>query len=277
MEHSPVGSPVSEQKGEIELKTVVINEVKIQLPEDKLGDLIPIVSEETSKKENELKEQKERERFSTSCPARVKVVSDSKFLYNGFREGKGLFLDGAAIVKSSGALCLTSNSQNATLADSFLAYLDELSNVINLDMGLLVAGTKYRGEFEERFKKLIEEIKQSDGAGAAKGAIDAANILKPTLARGQLQVVKEVTGAKFDDLVHAIDTVRRGDERNTRHNRQHLLAYHRNRVREDGQESSRNDREGEVWAFGNKSKSTWRKGISARKVGNKNERVGRAS
>ncbi|KAA0041124.1 NBS-LRR type resistance protein [Cucumis melo var. makuwa] len=61
MEHSPVGSPVSKQKGEIELKTVVINEVKIQLPEDKLADLIPIVSEETSKKENELKEQKERE------------------------------------------------------------------------------------------------------------------------------------------------------------------------------------------------------------------------
>lgn len=68
-------------------------------------------------------------------------------------------------------------------------------------MGLLVAGTKYRGEFEERLKKLMEEIKQSDeiilfidevhtliGAGAAEGAIDAANILKPALARGELQV-----------------------------------------------------------------------------------------
>ena len=55
-------------------------------------------------------------------------------------------------------------------------------------MGLLVAGTKYRGEFEERLKKLMEEIKQSDGAGAAEGAIHATNILKPTLARGQLQV-----------------------------------------------------------------------------------------
>ncbi|XP_050947540.1 chaperone protein ClpC2, chloroplastic-like isoform X1 [Cucumis melo] len=116
------------------------------------------------------------------------------------------------------------------------------NSVIILDMGLLVAGTKYRGEFEERLKKLMEEIKQSDeiilfidevhtliGAGAAEGAIDAANILKPALARGELQplakklgikvvptfkilkdkkVVKEVTGAKFDDLVHAIDTVR---------------------------------------------------------------------
>lgn len=73
--------------------------------------------------------------------------------------------------------------------------------VITLDMGLLVAGTKYRGEFEERLKKLMEEIRQSDdiilfidevhtliGAGAAEGAIDAANILKPALARGELQV-----------------------------------------------------------------------------------------
>lgn len=71
-----------------------------------------------------------------------------------------------------------------------------------MDMGLLVAGTKYRGEFEERLKKLMEEIKQSDeiilfidevhtliGAGAAEGAIDAANILKPALARGELQVI----------------------------------------------------------------------------------------
>lgn len=76
-----------------------------------------------------------------------------------------------------------------------------LYQVITLDMGLLVAGTKYRGEFEERLKKLMEEIKQSDeiilfidevhtliGAGAAEGAIDAANILKPALARGELQV-----------------------------------------------------------------------------------------
>ncbi|KAI3746604.1 hypothetical protein L6452_09041 [Arctium lappa] len=80
-------------------------------------------------------------------------------------------------------------------------------DVITLDMGLLVvAGTKYRGEFEERLKKLMEEIKQSDdiilfidevhtliGAGAAEGAIDAANILKPTLARGELQCIGATT------------------------------------------------------------------------------------
>ncbi|XP_058093030.1 chaperone protein ClpC1, chloroplastic-like [Magnolia sinica] len=82
----------------------------------------------------------------------------------------------------------------------------EGKNVITLDMGLLVAGTKYRGEFEERLKKLMEEIKQSDeiilfidevhtliGAGAAEGAIDAANILKPALARGELQCIGATT------------------------------------------------------------------------------------
>jgi len=73
-------------------------------------------------------------------------------------------------------------------------------------MGLLVAGTKYRGEFEERLKKLMDEIKQNDeiimmidevhtliGAGAAEGAIDAANILKPALARGELQCIGATT------------------------------------------------------------------------------------
>ena len=78
--------------------------------------------------------------------------------------------------------------------------------MLTLDIGLLVAGTKYRGEFEERLKKVIEEIKSSGncvvfidelhmlvGAGAAEGAVDAANILKPTLARGELQCIGATT------------------------------------------------------------------------------------
>merc|ERR1712078_210749 len=82
----------------------------------------------------------------------------------------------------------------------------EGKQVVTLDMGLLVAGTKYRGEFEERLKKLMEEIKQHGdiilvidevhtliGAGAAEGAIDAANILKPALSRGELQVIGATT------------------------------------------------------------------------------------
>src|SRR3990170_2740383 len=62
--------------------------------------------------------------------------------------------------------------------------------IVTLDIGSLVAGTKYRGEFEERLKKVIEELK---GAGDAEGAVDAANILKPSLARGELQCVGATT------------------------------------------------------------------------------------
>src|ERR1700693_3634570 len=78
--------------------------------------------------------------------------------------------------------------------------------LVTLDIGSLVAGTKYRGEFEERLKKVIEELKNAGncilfideihmlvGAGAAEGAVDAANILKPSLARGELQCVGATT------------------------------------------------------------------------------------
>ncbi|MFM7527499.1 MAG: ATP-dependent Clp protease ATP-binding subunit, partial [Nodosilinea sp.] len=78
--------------------------------------------------------------------------------------------------------------------------------VVTLDIGLLVAGTKYRGEFEERLKKIMDEIRSAGnvilvidevhtliGAGAAEGAIDAANILKPALARGELQCIGATT------------------------------------------------------------------------------------
>jgi ATP-dependent Clp protease ATP-binding subunit ClpC len=78
--------------------------------------------------------------------------------------------------------------------------------LLTLDIGSLVAGTKYRGEFEERLKKVIEEIKGAGncilfidelhmlvGAGAAEGAVDAANILKPSLARGELQCIGATT------------------------------------------------------------------------------------
>ena len=82
--------------------------------------------------------------------------------------------------------------------------------VLTLDIGSLVAGTKYRGEFEERLKKIIEELRSSSdsvlfidelhtlvGAGAAEGAIDAANILKPPLARGELQCIGATTLDEF--------------------------------------------------------------------------------
>ncbi|MBX2860568.1 MAG: ATP-dependent Clp protease ATP-binding subunit [Vampirovibrio sp.] len=82
--------------------------------------------------------------------------------------------------------------------------------IVQLDIGLLVAGTKYRGEFEERLKKVMDEIRQAGniilvidelhtliGAGAAEGAIDAANILKPSLSRGELQCIGATTISEY--------------------------------------------------------------------------------
>ena len=78
--------------------------------------------------------------------------------------------------------------------------------VISIDISTLVAGTKYRGDFEERLKKLLEEVKKEGniilfideihtivGAGAAEGAIDASNILKPLLARGEVSIIGATT------------------------------------------------------------------------------------
>jgi len=92
------------------------------------------------------------------------------------------------------------------IADSDVPDTLQGKRLVTLDMGALVAGTKYRGEFEERLKKVIEEIKAAGncvlfidemhtivGAGAAEGAVDAANILKPSLARGELQCIGATT------------------------------------------------------------------------------------
>jgi ATP-dependent Clp protease ATP-binding subunit ClpC len=86
----------------------------------------------------------------------------------------------------------------------------EDKKVIALDIGLLIAGTKYRGEFEERLKKIMDEIREANniilvidevhtliGAGAAEGAIDAANILKPALSRGELQCIGATTVEEY--------------------------------------------------------------------------------
>ena len=86
----------------------------------------------------------------------------------------------------------------------------EGTSVHTLDIGLLVAGTKYRGEFEERLKQVMKELRNTEksvlvidevhtlvGAGAAEGAIDAANILKPALARGELQCIGATTLEEF--------------------------------------------------------------------------------
>ncbi len=82
--------------------------------------------------------------------------------------------------------------------------------VITLDIGAMIAGAKYRGEFEDRLKKVMDEVMKNKniilfideihtivGAGAAEGAVDAANILKPVLARGEIQVIGATTIAEY--------------------------------------------------------------------------------
>ncbi|WP_203624808.1 ATP-dependent Clp protease ATP-binding subunit [Lacticaseibacillus sp. 866-1] len=93
---------------------------------------------------------------------------------------------------------------------------DDMKNkrLMALDMGSLVAGTKYRGEFEDRLKKVIDEIYQDGnvilfvdelhtliGAGGAEGAIDASNILKPSLARGELQLIGATTLDEYQKYI----------------------------------------------------------------------------
>jgi ATP-dependent Clp protease ATP-binding subunit ClpC len=92
------------------------------------------------------------------------------------------------------------------IADEAVPELLLSKKIMMLDLASVIAGTKYRGEFEERLKKIIEELKASDdvilfidelhtivGAGAAEGAIDAANIFKPALSRGEVQVIGATT------------------------------------------------------------------------------------
>ncbi|AYW46264.1 ATP-dependent Clp protease ATP-binding subunit [Tetragenococcus koreensis] len=90
----------------------------------------------------------------------------------------------------------------------------QTKRLMMLDMGALVAGTKYRGEFEDRMKKIIDEIYQDGqiilfidelhtliGAGGAEGAIDASNILKPALARGELQTIGATTSDEYQKYI----------------------------------------------------------------------------
>ncbi len=96
------------------------------------------------------------------------------------------------------------------IADGNIPDLLSGKRIVTLDIPAMIAGAKYRGEFEERMKAVMEEVRQSDevilfideihtivGAGAAEGAVDAANILKPALARGEIQLIGATTLAEY--------------------------------------------------------------------------------
>ena len=85
--------------------------------------------------------------------------------------------------------------------------------VVVLDLSGMVAGSKYRGEFEERIKRVVQEVMENQkillfidelhtiiGAGGAEGALDASNILKPSLSRGEIQLIGATTGGRVPEI-----------------------------------------------------------------------------
>lgn len=100
------------------------------------------------------------------------------------------------------------------IATGNVPYRLKNATIFNLSVSSLIAGTKYRGEFEERFQKLLKEVKENPniilfideihtiiGAGGAEGAIDASNILKPYLARGQIKIIGATTVSEYSSYI----------------------------------------------------------------------------
>jgi len=96
------------------------------------------------------------------------------------------------------------------IVDKMVPSFLENKRILSLDLSLIVAGTKYRGQFEERLKKIMSELRENEenvvfidelhtlvGAGSAEGTLDAANILKPALSRGEIQCIGATTPGEF--------------------------------------------------------------------------------
>jgi ATP-dependent Clp protease ATP-binding subunit ClpC len=121
------------------------------------------------------------------------------------RKNNPILIGEAGVGKTAIVEGLAQKIVNKNVPESLYDY-----RLLTLDLSAIVAGTKYRGEFEERLKRLVLEISRRDklivfideihtitGAGAAEGAIDAANILKPALARGELQCIGATTLSEY--------------------------------------------------------------------------------
>ena len=122
------------------------------------------------------------------------------------KKNNPVIIGGAGVGKTAIAEGLASRIVAGDVPDSLKG-----RRVLALDMGALVAGSKFRGEFEERLKAVVDEVKQAQrevvlfldeihtmvGAGAAEGGIDASNLLKPALARGELQCIGATTSDEY--------------------------------------------------------------------------------
>lgn len=122
-----------------------------------------------------------------------------------------LLLGDAGVGKTAIVEELARRLENSNVPDKLLG-----KRIISVSMASLVAGTKYRGEFEERLEKIISELENNDdvilfideihtlvGAGGAEGAIDASNILKPALARGKIKVIGATTTSEYKEFIES--------------------------------------------------------------------------
>lgn len=120
-----------------------------------------------------------------------------------------LLLGEAGVGKTAIVEELAKRLENGNVPDNLIG-----KRIISISMSSLVAGTKYRGEFEERIEKMISELEENNdiilfideihtlvGAGGAEGAIDASNILKPALARGKLRVIGATTNSEYKEYI----------------------------------------------------------------------------
>ncbi len=120
-----------------------------------------------------------------------------------------LLIGDAGVGKTAIVEALASKIVNNEVPNSL-----KLKRIINIDMASLVAGTKYRGEFEERIRKIINEVENNPdiilfideihtivGAGGAEGAIDASNIFKPALARGKIRMIGATTKEEYKNTI----------------------------------------------------------------------------
>lgn len=199
-----------EQKG---IKTSQLAEIVLTIIESK--DEIPL-----SKKDKEVKSDDINEKFTSKyCHNLNKLVENESFkIESRDPEINKLIEILSCKIKNNAILVGDPGTGKTAIVEGLAQRINTLNcpvyfsgfKIYSLDLGLMVAGTKYRGQFEERFKGLIEELKKDSeailfideihsivGAGSSEGTLDLANMIKPALARGEIKCIGATTHAEY--------------------------------------------------------------------------------